>query len=31
MQPLRPTLEDYFLRLVDQDAPASHPVEVNAQ
>ena len=31
MQPLRPTLEDYFLRLVDQNPSLSHPVEVNAR
>ncbi|HXZ10941.1 MAG TPA: ABC transporter ATP-binding protein [Candidatus Sulfotelmatobacter sp.] len=31
MQPLRPTLEDYFLRLVDQNPPPSRPVEVSAR
>ena len=31
MQPLRPTLEDYFLRLVDQNPSPAHPVEVNAR
>jgi len=31
VQPLRPTLEDYFFRLVDRDKAASYAVEVDAR
>ena len=31
VQPLRPTLEDYFFRLMDRGKAASHAVEVNPQ
>jgi ABC-2 type transport system ATP-binding protein len=31
VQPLRPTLEDYFFGLVDREKAASHTVEVNAR